>query len=382
MIGAVAVVMPVSALSAQTPEDFPEADKLPIALLIDMTSNQMLYARNPDRRFVPASVTKVMTLYSAFELIRDDRLSLDQRVTIGRETAREWGGKGSSMWLEAGDEVPVRDMLTGIATVSANDASIALGEEISGSVKAWTDFMTRTAHDIGMTQSRFGTPNGFPDEGATFTTASDLATLGAAMIRRHPQLYARFIGQKSFIYNEIEQRNRDPLLGKVEGHDGIKTGYTSEAGFTYLGSAKRGEQRLIVVIAGAERSSLRAQAARDLIEWGFDSFTQYALYSAGDRISTARVQNGDRRSVPLIAERDVRFNVPDGTRDNISLSIRYDGPVRAPIAAGEKIATLEISAPGVEPASMPLVAAEEVKQAGTFNRIVNAASRWWERTFG
>jgi D-alanyl-D-alanine carboxypeptidase (penicillin-binding protein 5/6) len=381
-VSVVLFAAPVGVWAAEpsgTRPDLPGEGDLPIALLVDVTSNQVLYARNPERRFVPASVTKVMTLYCAFELLAAGKLRTDQALIVSEESARDWNGTGSTMWLRGGDEVPLRDLLTGIATVSANDASIVLADRAGGSLEGWSRRMNETARALGMTQSHFASPNGFPDEGQTFTTARDLAILGEAIIRRHPHLYARFIGREQFSYAGIVQDNRDPMIGQVEGADGIKTGYTSEAGYTYLGSAERNGQRLIVAIGGANRSTVRAQAARELIEWGFAAFDLEQLYEAGDVVGRARVQNGAARSIDLLSDRPVRVNVPRGQGDRVRLSITYEGPLRAPVKAGEAIATLVISAPGMEPARVPLLAAQDVGQAGFFARIGNAIAGWWER---
>lgn len=360
----------------------PETHELPVAMLVDVTSNQVLYARNAQRRFVPASVTKVMTLYCAFEMIRNGELAPNAMLTASEETALEWSGKGSSMWLRAGDEVPVSQLLTGIATVSANDASIVLARQAGGSVAEWSARMNDTARTLGMTQSHFNTPNGFPDEGRTFTTARDLVTLADAVITRHPTQYARFIGREQFRYRNLVQDNRDPILGRVEGADGIKTGYTSEAGFTFLGSAKRDEQRLVVVVAGASRNSVRARAARDLLEWGFSAFELAQLFEKGDIVSAVQVQDGNARRLALVADRDVRVNVPYGSRDKVRMSVHYDGPLRAPIAGGDEVATLVVEAPDMEPARIPLLATRDVAKAAVFERIGNAIAHWWERFGG
>lgn len=373
-----ALAMPITPALAQraaSPAVPSEAD-VPVALLVDVTSGQVLFARNADRRFVPASITKVMTLYLAFEMIEAGRLDPRQSLLVSAKAAQEWGGKGSSMFLEADDTVQLAELLKGIATVSANDASIVLAQEAAGSVSAWTAQMNAKARSIGMEQSHFGTPNGWPDDGRTFTTAHDLVTLADRMIRRHPAKFAEYVGRPSFQYGTISQANRDPLIGRVKGADGIKTGYTNEAGFGYLGTAKRGGQRLVMVVAGAYRNATRARAARSFMEWGFAAFDRERLFAKATKVGSARVQNGSSSTVDLITDRAVAVNVPKGKAQDIRITITYDGPLRAPIQAGEKVAMLEISAPDMQPARVPLLARETVTKAGFLDRIANAFAGW------
>lgn len=281
------------------------------------------------------------------------------------------------MWINAGDQVTVEDLLLGIANISANDASIMLAEGQAGSVAHWLAAMNANARALGMVNSRFGTPNGWPDEGATFTTANDLVKLAEALVRRHPDKMARYIGRPGFAYGGIEQVNHDPLIGRFEGADGLKTGYTNEAGYGFLGTAQRRGQRLVMVVAGIDRNSLRARAARRYMEWGFSAFERERLFEEGETVAQARVQNGSARSVGLRTERTVFVNVPRERTAELEVSIEYDGPVRAPFDAGERIATLVIEVPDMEPARIPLVAAESVGEAGFFARIFNGIAGWF-----
>lgn len=352
------------------------AIEAPVVYLIDASSGQVLFERGADIRFVPASVTKVMTLYTAFELIDAGQLAGHHLLTVSPEAWLEWRGKGSTMFLNADERVQVSDLLTGIANVSANDASYVLAQGTAGSLEGWTARMNAEARSIGMTQSHFATPNGWPDEGRTFTTARDLVTLAQAMLADHRDKVARYIGQSQFAHAGITQANQDPMLGRVEGADGIKTGYTNEAGFNYLGTARRDGQRLVIVIAGAKRKSERARLARGLIEWGFSAFERKRLYSKGDSVGLARVQDGSARRVELVAEREVVVNVPKGKGENVRVTIQYNGPLRAPITAGENVATLVIEAEDMEPARIPLLAKKAVGKAGVFTRIANALAGW------
>ena len=352
----------------------PTAAEAPVALLVDLGSGQVLHARAPDARFMPASVTKVMTLYLAFELMAAGRLDPAQVFTMSPAIARDWRRKGSTMFLEAGERVRVDDLLLGIANVSANDGAAVLAEGQAGSVAAWTAAMNAAALSLGMTGSHFASPNGWPDEGRTFTTANDLARLARAMITRHPDKFGHYIGRTGFDYKGIAQVNHDPMIGRVPGADGIKTGFTNEAGFSYLGTARRNGQRLVLVLAGVENGRLRARLARAYVEWGFSAFDRKRLFAPGAVIGTARVQDGDARRLPLTAAGPVAINLPRGSDTRLTARIRYDGPLKAPIAAGAEVAVLEVTAKGIAPARIPLYAAESVGTAGPLDRIINAVA--------
>lgn len=357
-------------LSAVAPDISPE---IPVALLVDLSSGQTLYARGEQRRFIPASITKVMTMYLAFELLEEGRIAPNQRVTISDEVAREWGGKGSTLFLEAGDVVTVDTLLRGISTVSANDGAIALAQAALGSTEAWVEAMNEQARELDMRDSHFGTPNGWPDEGQTYVSARDLVKLASAMIRRHPARYRQYIGHAEFEYNEIRQYNHDPLIGRVRGADGIKTGYTDQAGYGFLGSAMRNGRRLVMVIGGAPRGRMRNDAAIALIEWGFDSFQDVPLYQEGQRVGAIEVQGGSSGDVAVVAPHDLSVALPPGVeRSAIRLSLRYHGPVIAPIAAGDTVADLQLTVRGLPTHHIPLVARDAVSEAGPVRRIWNA----------
>ena len=355
----------------------PAHDEAAIAILVDLSSGQVLHQRNADRRFMPASITKTMTAFLAFEMIEEGRLKLDQRMRFDPAAFRKWGGVGSTMFLSAGDELPVSALLFGITTVSANDASVVLAEGTAGSLAGWTRLMNAKAREIGMANSHFGTPNGWPDEGRTFVTGRDLAKLGAALVQRHPQRYKRFFGHRQLTYRGITQPNHDPFTGQVPGGDGIKTGFTNEAGFGFLGSAQRDGRRLILVVAGADRPRVRDRAARAYLEWGFKAFESRPLFRAGEVIEQARVQGGQSRKVPLLASQAIAATLPLGESPEIRLAVRYNGPLRAPIRKGQHVADLEISVEGMEPSRLPLAAGEDVAEAGVFARVVNGVLGWF-----
>ena len=354
----------------------PSAAEVPIVLLIDATSGQVLYERNADRRFMPASITKVMTAFTAFELIEEGKLNPRQTFAVRPETFREWRRKGSTMFLDHDSRPTVDQLITGTMNVSANDGAIVLAEGASGSLDEWNTLMNAKALEIGLQNSYFGTPNGWMDEGKTFVTARDLARLASVMIRRHPKKYARYVGRSEFTFNGITQPNRDPMLGRIEGADGIKTGFTNEAGVGFLGSVKRGSDRLIVVVAGADRNSDRDRAARDLIDWGFTQFDHEMLFGAGVTIGIAKVQGGDTINLPLRARGPIHVSAPKGTSPDIKMRIRYDGPLKAPIEEGQQVAVLVLEVEGMPDSHIPLVAAEDVGRAGFLSRIWNGLAGW------
>ena len=273
---------------------------------------------------------------------------------------------------------PVEQLIRGVTTISANDASIYLAEHASGSVSDWAEAMNAAAADLAMHNSHFGTPNGWMDGGKTFTTAADLALLGKALVTQHPDKYARYFGQPNLTYNGISQRNYDPITGAVAGADGIKTGFTNQAGHGFLGSAERDGRRLVMVVAGTDSNSERARISRSFMEWGFGQFSAVPLFDTAENVGSARVQGGDRRSVGLVSNQAVKLSLPqEQVADaQIALAIRYNGPIRAPIAAGEQVAELAIFVEGREASSVPLVAQHDVARANPWERVVNGLFGW------
>lgn len=361
-----------TALAESTDPGVPGPDLAPIALLVDLSSGQELMERDADRRFVPASITKVMTLFVAFELIDEGKIAPTNIYTVRPETFKEWHNKGSRMFLPHDARVSVDELLIGIAAVSANDGSVVLAEGAAGSVDEWLDLMNSKARELGMQSSHFGTPNGWPDEGRTYTTARDLAVLARAIVTRHPYKYARYFGREGYFYNGIAQDNHDPMIGHVEGADGMKTGFTNEAGYGFLGTAVRDGRRLVMIVAASDTHQRRKQAAYQLIEWGFSRFETRPLFAAGTPVGMAEVQNGMLSEVPLAAPANINATFPVGrAQGDVKLTIHYEGPLQAPVRQGERIAELEIEVDGLPPSRVPLVTAEAVEKAGVWRRLVN-----------
>ncbi|MCA0977519.1 D-alanyl-D-alanine carboxypeptidase [Qipengyuania flava] len=354
----------------------PSPSEAPIAYLFDVTSGQILFEREADRRFMPASITKVMTTFLAFEWMEEGKILPQQSFSIRPEVWKRWNQVGSTMFLPHDARVTVDDLVHGVTTVSANDGAAALADGAAGSVDKWVAAMNAKASEIGMRDSHFGTPNGWMDEGNTFVTARDLTTLATQMLRRHPSKYRRYIGHREFTYNDITQSNHDPISGVVPGADGIKTGFTNQAGYGFLGSAERNGRRLVMVVAASPRGRDRNRAARDLIEWGFSAFDQQRLFAPEAEVALAEVQGGDSTQVALVAPAGVYVDIPAGAHRDVKLTVNYEGPVRAPIRQGEQIAILTVSIDGMSDFSVPLVARDTVDEAGLGRRILNGVLGW------
>ncbi len=376
---ALALALPASlvatAAGAANPVPPAELKPIPVHLLVDLGSGQVLDARHPDTPFLPASVTKVMTAYVAFEEIEAGRLSLDQVFVERPETEKEWFAKGTNMYLTVEDRPTTRDLLHGIMTQSANDACVVLAEGYAGSVDKWTAKMNDAARRLGMTRSHYHTPNGWMDEGHTYVTARDMVRLADAMITRYPKLYREFSGHKRWFWKgmagDVNMRSHDPITGVVPGADGIKTGYTREAGYNFVGTAERNGRRLVMVLAGSPTTPIRDKAARALMEWGFSAWAPRHLFDKGQPVAKAKVQNGDALTVPLVANREVHATVPRDSNRKISLSVHYRGPLVAPIRKGDEVGELEIKVEGLSSGHMPLYAARDVGKAGTLDRLWN-----------
>ncbi|MCL6678228.1 D-alanyl-D-alanine carboxypeptidase [Sphingomonas sp. RG327] len=353
-----------------------------VAFLIDLSSGAVLFAKNADVRMPPASMAKMMTTDVAFELIDSGKLPLTKMCTVRPETWQKWHGPqaGSTMFLSANEQVSVENLLHGIVTLSGNDASVVLAECISGTEEAFTDQMNALAKKMGLTNSHFGTANGWPDNGVTYVSARDLATLARYEIENHFALYKKFYSQPSFTWGktlgsgqDIIQANRNPILGKIPGADGLKTGHTDEAGYGFTGSAEQNGRRLIEVLAGMGSWNERVQESTRLMQWGFNAWTAKPLFKKGAEVAKAKVQMGSSSEVPLVAPRDLAVTVPAGLSisGGMTVKVRYDGPIKAPIRKGQEIAKLVVTTGDTPPQMVPLVAGEDVGEAGFFGRAWN-----------
>ena len=348
------------------------------AYMIDLSSGAVLYAKDENRRMPPASMAKMMATHVAFGLLARGELSPDKMCTVRPETWRRWHGPaaGSTMFLSPGEQVSVRNLLHGIVTLSGNDATVVLAECISGTEPAFVALMNRQSRDMGLANSHWGNPVGWPDGGVTYTTARDLATLAAGTIRDHPRLYREYYGLREFTWGRtlggnqpITQGNRNPLLGRVAGADGLKTGHTEEAGYGFTGSADQNGRRIVMVVAGLTSTNQRIEESVRFMSWGFNAWQSRPLLRQGQRIGEARVQGGGVSAVGLVAPRPIAVTYPAGLGHNLRARIVYRGPVRAPIAQGQHIADLVVETADMPAQAMPLVAQEAVPEAGFFGRI-------------
>jgi D-alanyl-D-alanine carboxypeptidase (penicillin-binding protein 5/6) len=350
----------------------------PIAYMEDLSTGAVLFARDADRRMPPASMAKMMTVYVAFDLIKSGKLDPNKQIEVMPETWRKWHSQGSTMFLAVGERPTVSDLLKGIVTLSGNDACVVLAEGISGTEQAFTDLMNQQARKLGLSNSHFGTSNGWPDEGKTYVTARDLAKLASATIKDHPQLYKAYYSLPNYTWGKtlgkgaaIVQDNRDPLLGKVQGADGLKTGHTDEAKYGFTGSAEQNGRRLVMVVAGLETYGLRASESVAFMNWGFRAWSPLTVVAKGKRVGEAEVQNGSSGTVGLVAPKDLAITVPTGTSPAVQGKIVYLGPLKPGangIKAGDHIADLIITTPDMGPQTLPLVAESDVAQAGFFRR--------------
>jgi D-alanyl-D-alanine carboxypeptidase (penicillin-binding protein 5/6) len=350
-----------------------------VAYLIDLSSGAVLLSKNADQRMPPASMAKMMTTNVAFELIKKGDLKLDKMCTVRPETWQKWHGPaaGSTMFLSPGEQVSVDNLLKGIITLSGNDASVVLAECIAGTEEAFANVMNANARRLGLTGSHFGNSNGWPDEGRTYVSAKDLAALARAEIENYPDLYRRYYSLTQFTWgktlgsgSDITQANRNPLLGRVPGADGLKTGHTEEAGYGFTGSAEQNGRRLVMVVAGLDSFNQRIEESVRLMQWGFNAWQAKPLFKKDTVVGNAKVQLGGSSEVGLVAPRDLNITIPAGVLSKVStMKIRYQGPVKAPIAKGQHIADLVVTTSDSGEQVMPLVAANDVGEAGFFGRM-------------
>jgi D-alanyl-D-alanine carboxypeptidase (penicillin-binding protein 5/6) len=342
------------------------------AILVDMDSGAVLLGKSPDQQMPPASMSKIMTAYVVFDMLKSGKVKLDDTLPVSENAWRKGGcvSEGSTMCLKLGERARVEDLIQGMIVQSGNDACIVLAEGLAGSEQAFADLMNRKAKEIGLTGSEFRNATGLPDPGHVMT-ARDLAILAKRTIEDFPEYY-HYYGEKDFTWNNIKQGNRNPLLYKDLGADGLKTGHTKEAGFGLTASAKRNDRRVILVVSGMPSMKARSEESERLIEYGFREFENVPIAKAGVQVDTAEVWLGDQETVPLQARNDIVATVPRRAQSDLKVSVIYDGPVPAPIRKGDVVGRIVASAPGMSPVEAPLVAGADVAKAGILGRMVAA----------
>lgn len=356
----------VSTVMAQTFDT-----KATAAYVLDQTTGTVLMSKNADEPLPPASMSKLMTIYMAFEAVADGRLGINERLPVS-EHAASYGG--STMFLDTTDRVSVDDLLRGVIVLSGNDASAVLGEAIGGTEPAFARMMTERAQRMGLTNSTFKNSNGWPAVGHRMSM-KDLGTLADRLITDFPTYYPLF-NEQTFAFDgraPANSNNRNPLLGLGIGADGLKTGHTQEAGYGLVGSAKQGDRRVIFVLTGLDTEAERAAEAEKIVNWAFRQFAQKDVVRAGSQIALAEVWMGDAPSVGLTVAEDLSLLLPIANQDAVDAQIVYDGPLEAPITAGDEVGELIISVDGLPNTTVPLVATDDVPEGGFETRLRVAA---------
>lgn len=340
-------------------------------VLLDFHTNKVLAERNSDTRLDPASLTKVMTAFVVFSELKAGNLQLTDPVQISENA---WRAKGSRMFIEVGSQISVENLLRGMIVQSGNDASVALAEHIAGSEQTFAALMNQYADELGMANTQYTNAAGLPEDDH-YSTAADTARLVRALINRFPEYYG-YYSERSFVWNDIEQFNRNRMLWQDDSVDGVKTGYTESAGYCLATSAERDGMRLISVVMGTDSAAARVQASKSLLNFGYRFYETRRLYAADDVIEETRVWKGEREQLPLGLADALHITVPSRAYDRVEASLEVDQPIQAPIEAGTVLGRLTISLDGESLASRDVVALEPVTQAGLVGRLVDSVKLW------
>lgn len=343
------------------------------AFVVDMTTGTVLLAKNADAPLPPASMSKLMTLYMAFEAIRDGRLDINERLPVSQHAMSY---TGSTMFLDTTDRVRVEDLLRGIIVLSGNDACAVIAEALSpdGTEAGFARYMTRRAQQLGMTNSTFANSNGWPAAGHRMSMR-DLALIARLIIQDFPEFYPMFAERTYAFDGRAPQNvnNRNPLLRLDIGADGLKTGHTQEAGYGLVGSAKQGDRRVVFAISGLESERARAEEAEQIVNWAFRHFSQSKVADAGEVVAEADVWMGAEMKVGLAPAEDIEMLVPVLASGKVNAEVVFSSPVAAPIAKGDKLGEMIISLEGLPDTTVPLVADRDIASGGFMSRVTTAA---------
>ena len=337
------------------------------AFLIDFDTNQVLFEKNADVLMPPASMSKIMTAYLAFEEIKSGRLKLDDKILISENA---WRKGGSKMFVKVNDEVAVSDILRGIIVQSGNDAAIALAEHLQGSEAAFAEKMTKKARDLGLSKAKFKNATGWPDEEHRIT-ARELGLLAKLTIMNFPDLYPIY-AEKSFTFNNIKQGNRNPLLYDGSGSDGLKTGRTRAAGYGLTASVSKAGRRLVMVLNGMNSSSERKREARKLIEWGFREYDNYKIFEKGETVTDIDVWLGKESRLSAFIKDEIKLTVRRTDSEKVKTTLHYEEPLAAPIKQGQIVGALKIKVPNQTLREYPLFAKQRIEKLGAWGRIIAA----------
>jgi D-alanyl-D-alanine carboxypeptidase (penicillin-binding protein 5/6) len=356
--------------------DAPELD-LKSYILIEPNTNTVIAEFNSDSEIEPASMTKIMTSYVVADQIANDLISLDDQVLISEKA---WRMEGSKMFIEAGKKVSVSDLLKGIIIQSGNDASVAIAEYAGGSERGFVDLMNAYAGSLKMNNTIFQNSTGLPDENH-FSSSKDLATLTSDFIKKFPNIYSLY-KEKQFTFNDIKQLNRNKLLWRDDSSDGVKTGHTEAAGYCLVGSAKRGDMRLITVVAGSDSDNNRFLASQRLLEYGFRFFATQKVLNANQEYKNINIWGGLEKSLSLGVLEDVSITLPRTSFKDLTINYNYINNIQAPIEIGQTIGTLEIVSNDEIVFSTELVALQSIKSKGFFGRLWSKFVLWIFSLFG
>ncbi|MCK6417456.1 MAG: D-alanyl-D-alanine carboxypeptidase [Alphaproteobacteria bacterium] len=335
------------------------------AFMMDFDTGAVLLDKNGDERMPTSSMSKVMTMYVVFDALKKGKLGLEDTLPVSEKA---WRMQGSKMFVEVGKQVKIEDLIRGVIIQSGNDATIVLAEGVAGSEESFAAALNETAKELGMAHSHFMNASGWPDP-QHYSTARDLAILGRALIRDFPNEYP-YYSETEFTFNAIKQQNRNPLLYKNIGADGIKTGHTEVAGYGLIGSGLADNRRVIFVINGLPDEQARAQEAARILEWGLKRFENKKLFEANAPILEAPVAEGTLARIPLVVKEPVLVTLPKIGMKETKIQARFMQPVLAPVTMGAALGKLEISIPGQASFTVPLLAGADVPRAGIFSRII------------
>lgn len=341
--------------------------------LMDYATGAELAGSEADEQLPPASLTKLMTAYVVFKSLVDGRIRLDDQVRVSEKA---WRTGGTRMFIEVNSLVEVEDLIRGMLIQSGNDASVALAEHIAGSVEEFVILMNQEAARLGMHNSVWRNPTGLPARGHV-SSARDLAILARAIIAEFPEYYTLY-SEREFTYNGITQYNRNVLLRRDSGVDGLKTGYTAAAGYCLVSAAVRDGMRLIAVVLGAKSPKARADGAQALLDYGFDNFETHKLYGAGDELSVARVRGGQPEVAPLGLAKDLYVTIPRGQYDALAAELNVTAPLVAPLERGTPVGEVQVSLAGEPVSRLPLVALQSVVEGGAWTKFVGELTLWLE----
>lgn len=347
------------------------------AILIDAVTGQVLYEKNSDTAMPPASITKIMTLLIGFEALEQENVKWDDPVIVSEKA---WRTEGSEMFLLVGDKASFGDILTGISVVSANDGCVALAEHLYGSEEAFVDVMNNRARELGLSNSKFANSNGLPAEGHVMS-ARDISTLARHLIMKYPKIL-ELESQKEFTYNGIRQYNRNPLLGVFPGADGLKTGWTDEAGYCIVGTAQQNGQRLIGVVLKTMNENERSKAIQELLNYGFKNFKQVTVKNAGDMVDSINVKSSTKPSVPLKVDNTISVIIPVDKEKNLeTVILKTTDSLAAPVATNTEVGTLEVRLDGITIGSSTVSTLEDAERIGFFGSIFKWIGNFFRSLF-